>query len=202
MQATGRWKVLFDGTSAVLGSSGAAITLAAGQRIYLGAYNPDPYANPARIQPGGNFLSYNTSGNSIGVTVGGETRLAVSEQGVLANLLRPVSKVYTESGDISSSDRLAVVDSESLACMVLASGLTDGQDLIIKRLGVGEAVITLTLDTWADSTITLGGLTTKEAAGLVWMQAKQTWLLLNLLPTVGPLLQIQYGRRKASVVCA
>ena len=192
-QAVGRWNTVLDTTSANLGATQAAATLAPGQRIYLGATNPDPFANPAKIQPGPHHLSYDSAKGQVQVAVNDVPVIQASAQGVEANVLRQVSNWYAESGKIDATDRLAVVTCTGQVSLVLDDAKVDGHEMVIKRLGKGSALVTLTLDGCPGSVITMGGWTHREAFTIAWSTKDETWLLLGCVPPNGALLQVDYG---------
>lgn len=77
-QVVGRWNGVVDTCSAIAGPSGAVMTVAAGQRIYLNASNADLYSNPAKVQPGGEWLQADPATGAVQVAAGGATALVVA----------------------------------------------------------------------------------------------------------------------------
>ena len=195
-QVVGKWKNVFDTTRADLGSTQAAFTLAAGQRIYLAATNTDYYANPAMTQPGPHWLDFNTASGQVQLVYDGIPALLVSARGVEANLLKPVTNWYSASGDIAATDTLAVLDHDDFAYFILGAGPANGHEMAIKRIGDGTAVIRLPLDGWADSVVTLGCCVLKEALHLNWSERQEAWLLISAIPSAGALLHVQYGSKR------
>ena len=192
-QVVGRWGAVLDACSAALGPAGAAVTLAAGQRIYLNASNADAYANPAKVQPGGHYIGYNPGTQRLEMAMNNVPIVRASAAGVEANLLRPVSNRYAESGTIAGTDRLAVITCTGHAELTVEDGTTDGHEMVVKRLGSGDALVTLNLDGCPGSAITLGGWTFREAFTLNWSAEDATWLLVGSVPPNGALLQVEYG---------
>lgn len=76
-QVVGRWNGVIDTCSAITGSSGAVMTVAAGQRIYLNASNADAHSNPTNIQPGGEWLQADPATGAVQVAAGGVPALVV-----------------------------------------------------------------------------------------------------------------------------
>jgi hypothetical protein len=90
----------------------------------------------------------------------------------------PISSTYTASGAISTSDRIALVNSASAAAMTLGSGTTNGQVMVIKRYGAGSVTITANLDGVSNSSIVADSTTIKESVTLAWSASLSTWLVL------------------------
>ena len=77
-QVVGRWNGVLDTCAATSGPSGAVMTVAAGQRIYLNASNADPYANPAKVQPGTEWLEADPATGAVRIAAGGAPGLVVA----------------------------------------------------------------------------------------------------------------------------
>ena len=90
----------------------------------------------------------------------------------------PVSTTYAASGAISTSDRIALINSASAAAMTLGSGATNGQVMVIKRLGAGSVTVTSNLDCVSNSTIVADSTTMKESVMLAWSASLSTWFIL------------------------
>lgn len=90
----------------------------------------------------------------------------------------PISSTYTASGAISTSDRIALINSASAAAMTLGSGTTNGQVMVIKRYGAGSVTITANLDGVSNSSIVADSATIKESVTLAWSASLSTWLVL------------------------
>jgi hypothetical protein len=95
----------------------------------------------------------------------------------LSNL--PTSNTYTASGPIALTDQKSVVKgSFGTLAMTLGSGITDGQTIVIKRLGAAIVTLTATID-GVFTTLTLSTATPPyEALWLVWDAANATWELI------------------------
>jgi len=77
-QVVGKWNGVLDTCAATSGPSGAVVTMAAGQRIYLGASNADPFSNPAAVQPGTEWLDSDPATGAVRIGAGGLPALVVS----------------------------------------------------------------------------------------------------------------------------
>ena len=178
-QLVGKWKNVIDTTGVSTGPSNAVMTLAAGQRIYLSASNPDNFVNPASTQPGPSWLTFNPSTGKVEIAARGAPVIQASADGMEGNLLKPISNVYDQSGTIAVSDKLAVIESDLALKLALGPGPADGHDLLIKRLGFGAATISLSLDGEEQAEIRLDSPTSKEAIRVIWSEKKQSWLLIH-----------------------
>ena len=184
-QLVGKWNNVLDTTGVSTGPSNAVVTLAAGQRIYLNASNPDGFVNPASTQAGPSWLTFNPSTGKVEIAVRGTPAIQASADGMEGNLLKPISNVYDRSGAIAVTDKLAVIEAGLASEFTLESGPVDGHDLVIKRLGLGAATISLSLDGEEQAEICLGSPTLREAIRLIWSERKRSWLLIHYmgLPT-------------------
>lgn len=89
-----------------------------------------------------------------------------------------VSNIYQATGAIAVSDKLALINAAAAVSMSLAAGSTDGQVLVIKRLGAGAVTLTATIDGTTSSSIVLNSASLKEAVSLTWSQSLATWLMI------------------------
>jgi hypothetical protein len=92
--------------------------------------------------------------------------------------LPSVSNIYQATGAIAVSDKLALINAAAAVSMSLAAGSTDGQVLVIKRLGAGAVTLTATIDGTTSSSIVLNSASLKEAVSLTWSQSLATWLMI------------------------
>lgn len=180
-QLVGKWNNVLDTTRASTGPSNAVLTLAAGQRIYLNASNSDNFANPASTQPGSSWLTFNPLTGKVELAVRGAPAIQASADGLDGNFLKPVSNVYNRSGSIAVTDKLAIVEADLFVELVLDSGIVDGHDMIIKRLGFGSVKIRLSLDGDERAEVRLDSPTLKEAVRLIWSEKKRSWLLIHYM---------------------
>lgn len=99
----------------------------------------------------------------------------------IANLASPplyaATTTYTASGAITTTDRMAIINAASAVTMTLASGSSNGQSLLIKRVGAGAVTVTASLDGNSDS-IVADSTTIKESVLLSWSSSLSTWLIL------------------------
>jgi len=89
-----------------------------------------------------------------------------------------ITTTYTASGAISTSDRIALINSASAVTMTLGSGTTNGNVMVIKRYGAGSVTITAHLDGVSNSSIVADSATIKESVTLAWSTSFSTWLVL------------------------
>lgn len=92
----------------------------------------------------------------------------------------PVSQLYTASGAINVANRKALVINDAAGvtlAMTLGAGTTDGWELDIKCLGVGDIQVTLTADR-RPLTIDLPGTLSGPCSSLsvAWDTTRSTWL--------------------------
>jgi hypothetical protein len=88
-----------------------------------------------------------------------------------------VSNVYTASGSITPTDKLAIVNSTTAASMTLAAGPADGNMIVIKRYGAGAVSVAAMID-GSQQTITMSNTTFKESITLDWSQQLSSYVLI------------------------
>ena len=84
-QVVGRWNGVLDTTGVTSGPTGAVVTMRAGQRIYLNGSNPDAYLNPAKVQPGSEWLDTDPATGAVRLVAGGAPGLVVARVAGAAN---------------------------------------------------------------------------------------------------------------------
>lgn len=178
-QCVGRWKNVLDTTNAVVGPAAAVVTMAAGQRIYLAASNPDRFANPAAIQTGDSWITYNPKTGKAEIAVKGAPVIQASAGGIEGNTLLPFSNIYSESGFIDVNDSFSVVETDQDIELVIGPGEHNGHTILIKCLGVGNVLLTGTIDKIKGHTLRLNLLSSMEAVHLVWLSKYHSWLLIH-----------------------
>jgi hypothetical protein len=92
--------------------------------------------------------------------------------------LLSVSNTYTVSGAIAPTDTIALVNATAAVSMTLASGSSDGKELIVKRFGAGSVTLTASIDGVGSASIVMNSASLKEAVSLAWSQALGTWLMI------------------------
>lgn len=102
----------------------------------------------------------------------------LSNKPVIPNLYNlPITTTYTSPGPVAVSDNLAVLNLNSAGSMSLPAGVTDGKQLVVKRLGAA-VTLTGTLDGVAGASISLASPSIKESLTVVWSAALATWLTI------------------------
>jgi hypothetical protein len=112
---------------------------------------------------------------------GGSGATLATQVATKAPLNIPVTTVYTATGAIAPTDRLALINAPSgtQAVMTLANGTTDGAQIIVKRYGPGTVTLAATVDGVAQ-TITMNTVgTVRESARLRWSAAVSSYLSEN-----------------------
>ena len=85
LQVVGRWNGVLDTCGVISGPTGAVVTMRAGQRIYLNGSNPDAYINPAKVQPGSEWLDADPATGAVRLVAGGAPGLVVARVAGAAN---------------------------------------------------------------------------------------------------------------------
>lgn len=178
-QILGRWKNVLDTSNMSTGPTKAVATLAAGQRIYLNASNPDFYSNPAAVRVGDVWLTYNPGSGKVEIVVKGAPVIQASAQGIEGNVLTPITNIYKESGPISVSDLVAVIEADQNRHMSIGIGKNDGHTIVIKCIGNGKVYLTGILDNTKDNILELNSQSSMEVLSLLWSSNYNSWLVLS-----------------------